>query len=41
VLEYPWDPTPVTVNGRTVWPYALIDVESFERGLSYRKPAAL
>jgi hypothetical protein len=36
VREYPWEPTPVTVNGRTVWPYALIDVDSFER-----KPAAL
>ena len=38
VREYPWEPTPVTVNGAIVWPYALIDVESFERGLAYRKP---
>ena len=41
VPEYPWEPTPVTVNGRQVWPYAVIDVASFERGLGYRKPAAL
>ena len=33
VPEYPWKPTPFTVNGRTVWPYALIGVDSFERGL--------
>ena len=36
-LSTPWEPTAVTVNGRTIWPYALID--SFERGLAWRKPA--
>ena len=41
VGEYPWEPTLVTVNRRQVWPYALIDVASFERGLGYRKPAGL
>ena len=38
VREYPSEPTPVIVNGREVWPVALIDAESFERGLAYRKP---
>ena len=27
VPEYPWDSTPITVNGRTVLPYALIDAD--------------
>ena len=40
VPEYPWEPEPVIVNGRTVWPWALIDVDSFERGLAYRQPGA-
>ena len=35
------EPTPVIVNGRTVWPYALIDADSFERGLAYRQPNVL
>ena len=38
VPEYPWEPTPVTVNGRLRWPYALIDADSFERGLGYHSP---
>ena len=25
VPEYPWDSTPIVVNGRTVLPYALVD----------------
>jgi hypothetical protein len=25
VPEYPWPPTPVVVNGRTVAPYVLVD----------------
>jgi hypothetical protein len=25
--EYPWPSTPITVNGRTAWPFALIDAE--------------
>ena len=36
VPEYPWSPTQVPVNGRDVWVVALIDAESFERGLAYR-----
>ena len=27
VPEYPWDSTPITLSGRTVLPYALIDAE--------------
>ena len=27
VPEYPWDSPPIVVNGRTVWPYALIHAE--------------
>jgi hypothetical protein len=39
VPEYPWSPSQVTVNGREVWPVALIDAESFARGLGYWKPS--
>jgi hypothetical protein len=38
VPEYPWEPTPVVVNGRTVCRYVLIDAESFDRGLAHRQP---
>jgi hypothetical protein len=40
VPEYPWDPPEVSVNGRRVWAVALIDFDSFARGLAYRRPAA-
>ncbi len=39
VPEYPWSPTEVPINGRDVWVVALIDTESFARGLAYRKPS--
>lgn len=38
VCEYPWPPQPVVVNGRWVWPYAMVDVGSFARGLATRQP---
>ncbi len=37
--EYLWEPPEVTLNGRKVRAVALIDVESFARGLAYRKPS--
>lgn len=39
VPEYPWDPPEVSVNGRQVWAVALINSDSFARGLGYRKPS--
>lgn len=36
VPEYPWEPEPVMVNQRQVWPITHIDAASFERGLAYR-----
>lgn len=32
VPEYRWEPEPVVVNNRAVWPMVLIDAESHERG---------